>query len=218
MELDSRITQALLEITFLERSISIIVLTVSPIVLVKFLGTPTSIAGWTIAGFWIANAIGALVAVGLIRNRHSSLLIGFLVIAISLPEAAIFRNWLVYMGTMILSGFGLSMVDAFLLPTMHEKSSSRERPQTGVASYSIALSLALVTGPLVAASAIASSGIFALFAVLAAISIIAFFLTKDTGILRSYSKEDTRAAIFPANILKVLRTGPFQDYYVLNFL
>ena len=103
-------------ITFLTRSISIIVQTVSPIVLVNILGTPATMVGWMIAGFWIANAVGTIIAAGVIRNRRYSLLVGFVVLALAFLGAALIHNALGYATCIILSGLGLSVVQAFLHP------------------------------------------------------------------------------------------------------
>ena len=65
----TRDVRALFSITFLTRSISIIVQTVSPIVLVSILGTPATMVGWMIAGFWIANAIGPVIAAGVNKGQ-----------------------------------------------------------------------------------------------------------------------------------------------------
>jgi predicted MFS family arabinose efflux permease len=204
-------------ITFLTRSISIIVQTVSPIVLVKILGTPATMIGWMIAGFWIANAVGTIIAAGAIRNRRSSLLVGLAVLALAFFGAALIHDSLGYAACIILSGLGLSVVQAFLIPTMHA-SSRNERPHIGIANYSTALSLGMIAGPLAAAAAIYVYGFSTLFVILALISVAVFVVVERIGIQKSFAQEDTRTSILPSNIFKVLRQRVFANYYVLNFL
>lgn len=218
LKTDTRDIRALFGITFLQRSISIVVTTVSPIILVKILGVSIETVGWMIAGFWIANAAGALIAILVIRNRRSSILVGFVILVIAFVSAANIHDAQVYVGGIMLSGLGLSILEAFLIPSMHESSMASEVPQYGIASYSAALSLGLIAGPLLAAVGIHDYGFSRLFVAFAGISVISFFVVHRTGVQKSFSGEDTRSTISPRNILKVLRKRVFADYYVLNFL
>lgn len=212
----SRDVRALFTITFLTRSTSIIVQTVSPIVLVKIFATPASWVGWMIAGFWIANAVGTIIAAGVIRNRRSSLLVGFVVLFLAFLGAALLHSPIGYAFCIVLSGLGLSIVQAFLIPTMHV--SSGLRPHIGIANYSTALSLGMIAGPLVAAAAIYVYGFSTLFVILAVLSIVVFAIISAFGIQRSFASEDTRPGILPKNIFKVLRQRLFAKFYALNFL
>lgn len=191
--------------------------TVSPIVLVKIFGTPAGMVGWMIAGFWIANALGTLVAAGVIRNRRHSLLAGFLVLFLAFLGAALIQSSLGYALCIVLSGLGLSIVQAFLIPSMHQ-SSGVERPHIGIANYSTALSLGMIAGPLAAAAAIYVYGFSTLFVILAVVSVAAFVVVQVFGIQRSFAGEDTQASVLPRNIFRVLRQKAFGNYYTLNFL
>jgi MFS transporter, DHA1 family, multidrug resistance protein len=213
----SRDVRALFSITFLTRSTSVIVQTVSPIVLVKMFGTPAAMVGWMIAGFWIANAVGTVVAAGVIRDRRSSLLLGFVVLAMAFFGAALVHSSLGYSTCIVLSGLGLSIVQAFLIPTMHQSSAS-ERPHIGIANYSTALSLGMIAGPLAAAAAIFVYGFSTLFILLAILSIVVLVPLQLLGVQKSFSGEDTRSEILPSSIFKVLRQRAFATFYSLNFL
>ena len=209
--------RALFSITFLTRSISIIIQTVSPIILVSILGTPATLVGWMIAGFWIANAIGTIIAAGVIRNRRLSLLVGFAILALAFLGAALTDNPLGYSTCIVLSGLGLSIIQAFLIPTMYASARSK-RPYIGIANYSTALSLGMIAGPLAAAAAIYYYGFSILFVILAATSVAVFFVISRIGIQKSFDGEDTRKGILPSNIFKVIKQKIFASFYILNFL
>ncbi|MDG6923465.1 MAG: MFS transporter [Nitrososphaerota archaeon] len=212
-----RDVQTLFSITFLSRSTSVIVQTVSPIVLVNIFGTPAGMVGWMIAGFWIANALGTLFAAGVIRNRRYSLLAGFLILFITFLGAALIQSSLGYALCIVLSGFGLSIVQVFLIPTMHQ-SSTVKRPHMGIANYSTALSLGMIAGPLVAAAAVYVYGFSALFVILAVVSVATLAVVQVFGIQKSFSGEDTRGSLLPSNIFRVLRQKAFGNYPILNSL
>lgn len=209
--------RALFGITFLTRTISIIVQTVSPIVLVKILKTPASEIGWMIAGFWIANAIGTIIAAGIIRSRNRSTLSGFALLALAFFGAALIHNPLGYSLSIVLSGLGLSLVQAFLIPTMH-LSGTDERPHKGIADYSTALSLGMIAGPLVAGASIYLSGYYDLFFLLVAILVVVFIISFRIGIQKSFKGEDTRRGILPSNIVKTMKQKGFASFYTMNFL
>lgn len=209
--------RALFGITFLTRTISIIVQTVSPIVLVKMFKTPAAEIGWMIAGFWIANALGTIVAAGILRSRNRSTLSGFGVLALAFSGAALIRDPLGYSLCIILSGLGLSLIQAFLIPTMH-LGGTDERPHKGIADYSTALSLGMIAGPLVAGVAIFLSGFNALFFLLVAIALIVLVTAFKIGIQKSFEGEDTRKGILPSNIIKTFRQRSFTGFYTMNFL
>ncbi len=213
----TRDVRTLFGITFLTRSISIVVQTVSPIVLVTVLGSPATSVGWMIAGFWIASAFGTIVAAGVIRNRRRSLLVGFVLLTFAFLGAAIIHDALGYALCVVASGLGLSVVQAFLIPTLHLSGTS-DRPHTGIANYSTALSLGMIAGPLAAAVAIGVYGFSALFVVLGTASFAFFLVCARIGIQRSFDKEDTRKAILPSNIFKTLKQKVFASFYLLNFL
>lgn len=213
----SRDIRALFGITFLTRTISIIVQTVSPIVLVKLLKTPVSEIGWMIAGFWIANAIGTIVAAGIIRSRNKSTLSGFAVVALAFFGAALIHDPLGYSLSIVLSGLGLSLIQAFLIPTMH-LGGTDERPHKGIADYSTALSLGMIAGPLVAGASIFLSGFYDLFFILVVISIVVLIVSFRIGIQKSFKDEDTRRSIFPSNIIKTMKQRGFTGFYTMNFL
>ncbi len=209
--------RALFGITFLTRTISIIVQTVSPIVLVKILETPASEIGWMIAGFWIANALGTIIAAGIIRSRNRSTLSGFAVLALAFFGAALIQDPLGYSLSIVLSGFGLSLIQAFLIPTMH-LSGTDERPHKGIADYSTALSFGMIAGPLIAGASIYLSGYYDLFFLLVAISIVVFIISFRIGIQKSFVGEDTRKGILPSNIIKTMKQRGFANFYMMNFL
>jgi MFS family permease len=209
--------RALFGITFLTRAISIIVQTVSPIILVKILDTPAAEIGWMIAGFWIANALGIIIAAGIIRSRNRSTLSGFAVLALAFFGAAMIHDPLGYSLSIVLSGLGLSLVQAFLVPTMH-LSGTEERPHKGIADYSTALSLGMIVGPLVAGASIFLSGFYNLFFILVAISIVVLVAAFRIGIQKSFKGEDTRRGILPSNIIKTMKQRAFAGFYMMNFL
>lgn len=213
----ARDVRALFSITFLVRTISIIVQIVSPIVLVKVLHTQNAEIGWMIAGFWIANAIGAIIAAGVIRSRNKSTLSGFAVLVVSFMGAALLHNPLGFASCIVFSGLGLSFIQAFLIPTMH-MSGTQEIPHMGIARYSTALSLGMIAGPLVADAAILVSGFYSLFFLLVAISTVMLFASFRMGIQKSFEGEDTRKSILPSSIIKTMKRGTFTNFYGMNFL
>ena len=213
----ARDTRALFSITFLTRSISIIIQTVSPIVLVDLLGSQRTIVGWMIAGFWIANAIGSIAAAGLIRNRYRSTLVGFVILSFAFFAAASIETPFDYAASIGVSGLGLSLIQAFLVPSMH-MSATRDRPHAGIAKYSTALSLGGVVGPLAAAAAIAFYGFSIMFLILSVVSVATLLASIRIGLQRSFKNEDTRKGILPSNIIRTIRHRTFANFYLLNFL
>jgi len=196
---------------------SIVVQTLTPLVLVTVLQVPKSFVGWAIAGFWIANALGALLAIGVIRNRGKSTLIGFAVLAVSFAGFAVPAGSLVYVGDIALSGLGLSIVQTFVVPSMY-LNGSKERPHGGIGSYSTALSIGMISGPLCAAFAISFFGYSSIFWAFAALSVFAFAFCLRIGFQKSFDGEDTIKGILPSMLLKTLRQKGFTSYYSLNFL
>jgi predicted MFS family arabinose efflux permease len=184
---------------------------------VSVLGTPKTLVGSVIAGFWIANAIGVIAAAILIRNRYRSTIIGFVVLSFAFLGAALIHDSLYYAGSIILSGFGLGLIQAFLIPSLH-LSGTQKSPHTGIATYSLALSLGTVVGPLAAAVAIYIYGFSPLFIVLALVSSATFIISIRIGLQRSFASEDTRKSVLPSNILRTLRQRGFSSFYALNFL
>ncbi len=212
-----REVRTLFGITFLARSVSIIVQTVSPIVLVSILKEPVETIGWVIAGFWIANALGALVAAGLIRSRSRSTVSGFIVLALAFLGLTILRNPTAYEMLVILSGFGLAILQAFLVPSMYA-TGNKDRPHIGIANYSMALSLGMIAGPLAASAAIWLYGFSTLFAILTGISVAMLVICLGLKFQRSFEGEDTASAVKPSRILRTLRNKRFANYYAINFL
>lgn len=212
--------KTLFGVSFLTRSISVIIQTVTPIVLVSALREPTEFAGWAIAGFWIANALGALLAAGLIRSRPRSILIGFALLSVSFVGLALSAAYpLAFVGFVILSGVGLSSVQAFLVPSMYASGSSNKlKPHIGIANYSMALSLGMVAGPICASVAIWYFGYSTLFGLLAGITAAMLVVCIAIGFQGLFEREDTLGAIRPAAILKTMRSKGFANYYALNLL
>lgn len=209
--------RALLGITFLVRTISTIVQIVSPIVLVEIFKTPAAEIGWMIAGFWITNALGTIVAAGVIRSRNRSTLSGFAVLAIAFLGAALIHDSLGYSLCIVFSGLGLSLIQAFLIPTM-QLGGTEKRPHKGIADYSTALSLGMIAGPLIAGATILLSGFYDLFFLLVAISIVVLVAAFRIGIQKSFEGENTRSGILPSNIIKTIKQKSFARFYVMNFL
>lgn len=216
-KLSSREMRTLFSISSLTRSISIIIQTVSPIVLVSVLRQQAQIIGWIVAGFWIANALGAVLAAAVIRSRRRSTLFGFILLSVSFAGLALSRNSPTYAAFVILSGLGLSTIQAFLVPSMY-LNGSKERPHIGIANYSMALSLGMVAGPLCAAVAILFYGFSILFGILTGVSVAMFVLCLVIGIQRLFEGEDTLKEIKPSSILKIVKNREFANYYALNFL
>jgi hypothetical protein len=212
-----REVRTLFSISFLARSISIIIQTVSPIVLVSIIKEPVETIGWVIAGFWIANAIGALVASGVIRSRSRSTLIGFIILSIAFLGLTILRNPTAYEVLVIFSGLGLAILQAFIVPSMYS-TGNKERPHIGIANYSMALSLGMIAGPLAASAAIWLYGFSTLFGILTGISAAMFVVCLGLRFQRSFEGEDLASAVKPSRILKTLRNKRFGNYYAINFL
>ena len=204
-------------ITILMRSASIIVQTIAPIIFVSIFGVPPVMAGWLIAGFWVANAIGTILSVGVIRNRRRSTLIGFIIISIAFVGLTLFGELLTDTVFIILEGVGLAMVQMFLAPSMYANK-KEGRPHSGLGVYSTALSIGVTVGPLIAFVAILLYDFSTLFAILAGISIIVFFFVLRIGFQKSFDAEDTSGSISPSKILSTIRQKEFASYYLLNFL
>src|SRR5579875_2119392 len=209
--------RALFSITFLMRSISIILQSLSPIVMVKLFLVPTSMVGWLIAAFWTANAFGALIAITIIRDRHKSTPVGFAILAFSFAGLATLQNALTYWAFIISSGLGLSIVQAYLVPSMYQ-TGNKQRPHSGIGIYSTALSLGLIAGPLSATIAIMLFGFSDLFLVLAVVSAITLAICAKIGFQKSYDSEAASIEILPKSMLKSIRSKGFTTPYALNFL
>jgi MFS family permease len=204
-------------LTFVTRASSVIVQTVLPIILVSLFSVPPSSVGWVIAGFWIANALGALVAIGVTRNRRISTLVGFAIITVSFLGFVISRSSEILELFVILSGLGLAMEQTFLVPSMHSARSDG-RPHSGVGMYSTALSLGLIAGPLIASASLFLEGFGVLFAALAVLSAVTLGVYLFGGYQKSYQRENAFRGILPSQIIKTLKQKGFGSAYSLNFL
>jgi MFS family permease len=140
-----------------------------------------------------------------------------MVLSFAFLGAALIHSAFDYAATIVLSGFGLSLVQAFLIPSLH-LSATRDRPHAGIANYSFALSLGTVVGPLAAAATISFYGFSPLFLILSAVSVVTFVVAMKLGVQRSFEGEDTRKAILPSNIIRTMRQKAFASFYLLNFL
>lgn len=212
----AREVRTLFGVSFLTRSVSIIIQTVAPIVLSNVLDLPTTSLGWVIAGFWMANALGSLLAAGLIRSRRRSILIGFMLLSASFAGLALYHEIAGYAFFVIINGLALAMVQAFLVPSMY-KSGTKERPQLGIANYSMALSLGMVVGPACASIAIFFYGFSVLFGILSGVALATFVLCAAIGFQKLFQNEDTLGSIKPSNIIRTIKKKGFANYYALNF-
>ena len=204
-------------ITILIRSVSIIVQTIAPIIFVNIFALPSAMAGWLIAGFWIANAFGSIVSIVVVKNRTKSTLIGLVIISVSFLGLALFGKPLTITAFIISEGVGLAMVQTFLVPSMH--SNKKEgRPHNGIGIYSTALSLGMTVGPLIAFVAILFYGFSILFSILAGVSIGIFFFALKIQFQKSFEGEDTSKSLSPSRIIATIRQKGFASYYSLNFL
>ncbi len=204
-------------ITILIRSVSIIVQTIAPIIFISVFRLPSVMAGWLIAGFWIANAIGSIVSIIVVKNRTRSTLIGLVVISVSFIGLALFGKPVTMTAFIISEGVGLAMVQTFLVPSMYFN--KREgRPHSGIGIYSAALSLGMTVGPLIASVAILFYGFSILFVILAAVSIGIFFFALRIQFQKSFEGEDTSKSLSLPRIISTIRQKGFASYYSLNFL
>jgi hypothetical protein len=201
--------------TFVLRLLSVVVQSVLPLYLVIRLGYAPATVGVMISLMWIGNALGGFAGTALTRGRRVVSALGFATLSVSLlgysfgpsiPEAV--------PPLILLGGVGSGMVQPLLAPVMHTGSDSR-RPFMGMSFYSTALSLGLISGPLLSAIAIANGGYTSLFALTFLVSVTGLASVTLTSI-RSDANLDFQS--FAGAVRLAMGSGLFRREFVLNLL
>lgn len=203
--------------TWLLRFLSVIVQIVVPLYLVNSLGVSPSSAGFLISLIWIGNAAGALIAASLLRSWRMNVSAGLALLSLSFLFLTQPNIDVSLAGLLIfIAGLGGGAVQPMLAPVMHSASAGENRYR-GVSLFSLALSLALVTGPSLSSFILQSYGgeynlLFLIMSSLSFLGFISSFLVKANTLHASDAKE------FILLALSVLRNKVFRYNFVLNFL
>ncbi|MDG6996182.1 MAG: MFS transporter [Nitrososphaerota archaeon] len=204
-------------VSFITRTSSIVVQSVAPFVVVQLFSFPASFVGYIIAAYWIANAIGTIVAMGVIKRPRLSTIIGFLITALSFAGLAYGKSPLVFGLFVALSGFGLAVLQAFLVPSMYFMGED-DRRHSGIGMYSLALSLGLIVGPLLSAALIHLYGFFTLFSILSISSIATLVASVVLGAQTTGLGSTVRIGASLAQFLAIFKRHGFVGVYFVNFL
>ncbi|MGC9112118.1 MFS transporter [Acidilobus sp.] len=108
-------------------------------------GIRTPLISYMVILMWASIAIGSLAAT-LAKRAKASSLIGLPLMALGLITLAV--NPKLAALSIMVAGFGSGMAGSALAPSLH-RLSSRERPMEGLGSYSLGLSVGLITATLV---------------------------------------------------------------------
>lgn len=209
--------RTLLFVTFVVRTSSIVVQSIAPIILVSMFELPTSNLGWIVAAYWIANASGTLIAIGIIRNRRAATIIGLAIVSISFAGFALLHIQILFETLVVLIGLGLSIVQTFLVPSMYSKR-KEGRPHFGIGIYSVALSIGLIAGPLLGSVSALYFGFSDLFAFLSMLTLISLIVFMLSGSQRSFNGENLLKAFSISRIIGAMKDRRFANIYLLNLL
>ena len=204
-------------VSFMTRMSSIVVQSVAPLVLVKIFSFPASFIGYVIAGYWIANAFGTIIALGVIRRPRASTIVGFILTALSFAGFAYGRSSFVFGLFVALSGFGLAVLQAFLVPSMYYMGKD-DRRHSGIGLYSLALSLGLIVGPLLSAALVHLLGFFSLFLILSLSCIATLVVSMVFRVQTTGLGSTVRIGASFAQFLAIFKRRGFMSVYLQNFL
>lgn len=199
------------------RTLSIVVQSVTPLVLVELFSFPPSAVGYVIAGYWIANGAGTIFALGVIKKPRFSTLLGFLILAVCLSGFAVSTSSILFEFWVVLSGLGLAILQAFLVPSMYSMGEG-DRPHSGIGMYSVALSMGLISGPLLGSALVRFYGYDILFLVLSGLAVLMLAASKLSTLQRTSNKWNSSLAASPSAILSMFRHRGFANIYAQNFL
>ena len=204
-------------ISYIARTVSIVVQSLAPFALVELLSFPTASLGFVIAGYWIANAAGTIVALGVLKRPRFCIITGLIITGMSLGGFAYFKSTPGFELCVVTSGFGIAVLQAFLVPTMYSMGSS-DRRHSGIGMYSVALSLGLITGPLLSAIVVHLYGFSSTFLILCVISFVTLGVSTLSQILSTKSGFNGKIEASFSSIFSMFKRKGFANIYFQNFV
>ncbi|MCL4519547.1 MAG: MFS transporter [Thaumarchaeota archaeon] len=204
-------------VSFVARTGSIVVQSLVPLVLVELFYFPAASLGFVIAGYWIANATGTMIALGVVKRPRLSTIAGLLITGISLAGFAYFKSTLLFELCVVLSGFGTAIQQAFLVPSMYSMGNG-DRRHSGIGMYSVALSLGLIAGPLLSAAFVHIYGFSSIFLVLCVISFVTLAISILSRVQSSNAGSNDKTDVSISRIMSMFKRKGFAGIYLQNFL